>query len=246
RRSWSARRSTATAPGISRSRSPSATTRPSGRARTPAAAVFPKAIRCSPASCPPPRKRSCGTSTVTTSFWRSARRSSSTTREGLAPSLPAGTKVFQLIDAPDVAAWLPTGTSVVTSLRLGLADLLARPAPPARPRQQARSKPARIAPGATISVAYLMQTLHQVRPARSIIVEEAPTSRRASQTHLPIDRSDGFYTCGSGGLGYGIAAAVGVALAKPDDKVIALIGDGSSMYAIQALWTAGQLRLPVT
>ena len=91
-----------------------------------------------------------------------------------------------------------------------------------------------------------MQTLHQARPTRSIIVEEAPSSRRASQTHMPIDRSDGFYTCGSGGLGYGIAAAVGIALAKPDDKVIGLIGDGSSMYAIQALWTAGQLRLPVT
>src|SRR4029077_4622381 len=91
-----------------------------------------------------------------------------------------------------------------------------------------------------------MPSHHQARPARSIIVEEAPTSRRASQTHLPIDRSDGFYTCGSGGPGHGIAGGGGVALAKPDDKVIALIGDGSSMYAIQALWTAGQLRLPVT
>jgi benzoylformate decarboxylase len=167
-------------------------------------------------------------------------------QEGFGPFLPAGTTVFQLIDDPDVAAWLPTGTSVVTSLRLGLADLLGRPAPPPRPRPAPRPKAERIAPGATISVPYLMQSLAEARPARSIIVEEAPTSRRASQTHLPIDRSGGFYTCGSGGLGYGIAASVGVALAKPDEKVIALIGDGSSMYAIQALWTAGQLRLPVT
>jgi benzoylformate decarboxylase len=167
-------------------------------------------------------------------------------QEGFGPFLPAGTQVFQLIDDPDVAAWLPAGTSVVTSLRLGLADLLARPAPPARPRPEARRKPPPVAPGKAITVPYLMQTLHQARPTRSIIVEEAPSSRRASQTHMPIDRSDGFYTCGSGGLGYGIAAAVGIALAKPEDKVIGLIGDGSSMYAIQALWTAGQLRLPVT
>jgi benzoylformate decarboxylase len=167
-------------------------------------------------------------------------------QEGFGPVVPADTKVFQLIDDPDVAAWLPTGTSVVTSLRLGIADLLARPAPPARPRPQPRAKPPRITPGTTISVAYLMQTIAETRPAHSIIVEEAPTSRRASQTYLPIDRSDGFYTCGSGGLGYGIAASVGVALGKPDAKVIAVIGDGSSMYAIQALWTAGQLRLPVT
>jgi len=168
-------------------------------------------------------------------------------REGFGPFLPADTHVFQLIDDPDVAAWLPTGTSVVTSLHLGLTDLLARPAPPTRrPPPEARGKPPRIKRRAAISVAYLMQTVHQTCPARSIIVEEAPSSRRAMQAHVPIDRSGGFYTCNSGGLGYGIAAAVGVALAKPDDKVIALIGDGSSMYAIQALWTAGQLGLPVT
>src|SRR5262249_42695253 len=120
-------------------------------------------------------------------------------QEGFGPYLPAGAEVFQLIDDPDVAAWLPTGTSVVTSLRLGLADLPARPAPRARPRPQARPKPPPIASSAAISVPYLMQTLAEVRPARSIIVEEAPTSRRALQTYLPIDRSDGFYTCNSGG-----------------------------------------------
>jgi thiamine pyrophosphate-dependent acetolactate synthase large subunit-like protein len=66
------------------------------------------------------------------------------------------------------------------------------------------------------------------------------------QACLPIDRSDGFYTCSSGGLGFGIPAAVGVALGNPGQKVIALIGDGSSMYAIQGLWTAGQFQLPIT
>jgi benzoylformate decarboxylase len=66
------------------------------------------------------------------------------------------------------------------------------------------------------------------------------------QAYLPIDRSDGFYTCSSGGLGFGIPAAVGVALGKRGHKVIGLIGDGSSMYAIQGLWTAAQLQLPIT
>ena len=50
----------------------------------------------------------------------------------------------------------------------------------------------------------------------------------------------------SGGLGYGMPAAVGVALARPGTRVIGLIGDGSSMYSIQALWSAAQLRLPIT
>jgi benzoylformate decarboxylase len=91
-----------------------------------------------------------------------------------------------------------------------------------------------------------MQTLAEVRPPQSVTVEEAPSSRLAMQAYLPIDRSGGFYTCSSGGLGFGVPAAVGVALGSPGHKVIGLIGDGSSMYAIQGLWTAGQLQLPIT
>jgi benzoylformate decarboxylase len=64
--------------------------------------------------------------------------------------------------------------------------------------------------------------------------------------HLPILDRDGFYTCASGGLGHGLPAAIGIALARPREKVIALLGDGSAMYAIQGLWTAAQLGLGVT
>src|ERR1700730_1118123 len=73
------------------------------------------------------------------------------------------------------------------------------------------------------------------------------------QRRLPITRSicgacdrDGFYTCASGGLGHGLPAAIGVALARPHEKIIALLGDGSSMYAIQGLWSAAQLALGIT
>ena len=166
--------------------------------------------------------------------------------EGFGPYLPAGTRLFQIIDDPDVASWLPTGTSVVTSLHLGIADLLDRAPPPRRARPSGRGKPARAEPSAPVTVAYLMQTLADIRPSDSIIVEEAPSSRGAMQTYLPIDRSEGFYTCSSGGLGHGLAAAIGVALGKPGQKVIGIIGDGSSMYAIQGLWSAGQLGTAVT
>ena len=50
----------------------------------------------------------------------------------------------------------------------------------------------------------------------------------------------------SGGIGWGIAAAVGVQLAQPTRKVVALLGDGSAMYSIQALWTAAHQKLPIT
>ena len=64
--------------------------------------------------------------------------------------------------------------------------------------------------------------------------------------HLPILDAGGFFTCASGGLGHGLPASVGVALGRPDAKVIAILGDGSSMYAIQGLWSAAQLGLPIS
>ena len=104
----------------------------------------------------------------------------------------------------------------------------------------------RVAASAPLSVAYVLQTLAELRDPDSIIVEEAPSSRAPMHDHLPILESETFYTMCSGGLGYGLPAAVGVALAKPAKKVIGLVGDGSAMYSIQALWTAAQFALPIT
>jgi benzoylformate decarboxylase len=92
----------------------------------------------------------------------------------------------------------------------------------------------------------LLQQIDLTRPPGSVIVEEAPSSRGPMQAYLPIIMRDTFYTCASGGLGHGLPAAIGVALGRPKEKVIAILGDGSSMYAIQGLWTAAQLSLPIT
>ena len=90
-----------------------------------------------------------------------------------------------------------------------------------------------------------MQQIAALRPAGTIIVEEAPSSRGAMQDYLPMDERDTFHTCASGGLGHGLPAAVGVALGRPGRKVIGLLGDGSAMYSIQGLWTAAEFALPV-
>jgi acetolactate synthase-1/2/3 large subunit len=49
-----------------------------------------------------------------------------------------------------------------------------------------------------------------------------------------------------GSIGYGMPVAVGAAIACPDRKVIALVGDGSAMYTLQALWTMAREGLDVT
>jgi benzoylformate decarboxylase len=66
------------------------------------------------------------------------------------------------------------------------------------------------------------------------------------QKFLPMRGQDSFYTMASGGLGYALPASVGMALGRGDRRTICLIGDGSMMYSIQALWTAAQRKLPLT
>jgi benzoylformate decarboxylase len=153
--------------------------------------------------------------------------------------------LLQLIDDPSVAAWAPVGTAVVTNLKAGIVDLLAGPEPPTRAAPPRRMPSSRLS-GPGLTDAYLMQQVALLRPNGAIIVEEAPSSRGAMHDYLPIVDRDGFYTCASGGLGHGLPAAIGIALARPPDKVIALLGDGSAMYAIQGLWTAAQLGLGLT
>jgi benzoylformate decarboxylase len=97
-----------------------------------------------------------------------------------------------------------------------------------------------------LSAAFVMQTVARLMPPDAIVVEEAPTHRNAMHDHLRIRNSGGFYVGASGGLGYGLPAAVGVALGSPGRRVICLLGDGSSLYSIQALWTAAQHRLPIS
>ena len=169
--------------------------------------------------------------------------------EGAGPFIPTSSELFQLIDDPAIAAWAPVGTAAVGNIRLGVEELLERPKVAERPapaRKPASSVPTAPADGERMSVAYAMHTLANVRDPHSIIVEEAPSSRPTIQTYLPIFHSETFFTMCSGGLGHSMPAAVGVALAKPEKKVIAVIGDGSAMYAIQALWSAAHLHLPIT
>jgi benzoylformate decarboxylase len=171
--------------------------------------------------------------------------------EGRGPHVPAGARLWQIVDDPQLAAWTPEGDSVVASIDLAV-DALLQGASPRDPRESPAPRPVvvRPEPDVPMSDAFALQTLAAVRGPHDVVVEEAPGSRGTMQRCLPMDGAESFYTMASGGLGHGMPAAVGVALARErlgkPGRVIALIGDGSSLYAIQALYSAAQLRVPLT
>jgi benzoylformate decarboxylase len=158
----------------------------------------------------------------------------------------SGTPIFQLTSDPEAAAAAPAGTSILGAMRFALPALTAllAEAPRAAPAPRAAAPlPAAAAP---LPAERLFAAIRATMPKDAIIVEEAPSHRPALQRHLPITRWGGFYTMASGGLGYALPAAVGVAMGEPGTRVIAIIGDGSMMYSIQAIWTAVRLQLPLT
>jgi benzoylformate decarboxylase len=99
--------------------------------------------------------------------------------------------------------------------------------------------------GDPITIEYLLQSLAETAPPDAIVAEEAPSTHTVLHDYLPM-RPGGYFAAASGSLGYGLPAAVGVALAAPGKRVIAIVGDGSSYYGIQGLWTAVEHNLPIT
>lgn len=144
-------------------------------------------------------------------------------------------------DDPDVLARTPHGRGVLASpgpvLRGLLAALGGSPAVVSAGRTPAPAPD----PADGLTPALVYATLAEVLPGDAVVVEEGPSHRGALHDHLPIRATDaGFLTTASGALGYGIAATVGAALGRPDRPVVGVLGDGSAMYGIQALWSAAR------
>jgi benzoylformate decarboxylase len=166
--------------------------------------------------------------------------------EGHASIFDGATTIFQITDDADGASVSPVGTSIIATIRPALSMLLELLPETRRAAPNGRAMPEAPKPADPIPVDYLLHTLSSAMPADAALVEEAPSHRPAMQKFMPMRGGDSFYTMASGGLGHSLPAAVGIALGNRARRTVCLIGDGSAMYSIQALWTAAQRRLPVT
>lgn len=166
--------------------------------------------------------------------------------EGHAAIFDGGATIFQITDDPDAAAVTPVGTSIIATMKPALRLLLDLLPESKRSAPKGRTLPPAPQAADPLPVEFLLHSLAQVMPEGASLVEEVPSHRPAMQKFMPMRGQDSFYTMASGGLGYSLPAAVGMALGKPKSRTVCLIGDGSAMYSIQALWTAVQRKLPLT
>lgn len=166
--------------------------------------------------------------------------------EGHAAIFDGGATIFQITDDPDSAAVTPSGTSIIATMKPALSLLLDLLPESKRAAPRGRTLPPAPQAADPLPVEFLLHALSQAMPDGASLVEEVPSHRPAMQKFMPMPGQDSFYTMSSGGLGYSLPAAVGMALGKPKQRTVCLIGDGSAMYSIQALWTAAQRKLPLT
>ncbi|QQK80279.1 thiamine pyrophosphate-binding protein [Salicibibacter cibi] len=96
-----------------------------------------------------------------------------------------------------------------------------------------------------LTPAQVIHELNQHLPENALIVDESVTSGQYVHDYLQLEKPKSFIGLKGGGLGYGMPASLGAQLGRPDQRVVNIIGDGSSLYYIQAIWNAAKHRLPV-
>ncbi len=96
-----------------------------------------------------------------------------------------------------------------------------------------------------ISMPRVMAEIRDALPPRAIVVDESITASIDLARTLDFNGPGDYYGARGGGIGQGVAGVLGVSVAQPRRPVLCISGDGSAMYAIQALWTAAHVGLPI-
>ncbi|GAA4531985.1 benzoylformate decarboxylase [Amycolatopsis samaneae] len=161
--------------------------------------------------------------------------------------LPEGTRLVQVTDDAGAAARAPMGEALVADPGVVLEALLARTG------SRAVEAGARFVPNPEplrgedkLHPEQVFATLRETQPADTSYVVESTSTNSAWWRQMDLRHGSSYFFPASGGLGFGLPAAVGVAMGRPDRPVVGVVGDGSANYGITALWTAAHYRVPVT
>ena len=115
--------------------------------------------------------------------------------------------------------------------RTGSVPAISRPGPPD--------------PSEPLSATHVVAALAERLTQDTILVEESPSTRPEMLARIAIRSPMGFVAVANGALGFGLASAIGLRMADPERPVLALLGDGSATFSIQALWSAAHYGVGV-
>ena len=97
-----------------------------------------------------------------------------------------------------------------------------------------------------INAARLARAMDKLLEKDTLIVNESPTSKDILMANFQFSSGRAYFSNSSGGfLGWGLGAAIGAKLASPHRRVVACLGDGSTMFGLQGLWTLAKYRVPL-
>jgi benzoylformate decarboxylase len=162
------------------------------------------------------------------------------------PLLPEGARLVAITSDPDEAARAPMGDALLADVKLTLEALLEAIPESDRPVPEPNEGPQEIPATDPLNPSTVHSALAEVLPEDGIVVLESPSSTLALRNQLRLSRPGSYYFAAGGGLGFGLAASVGVQLAQPDRPVVCVLGEGSAQYAITAFWSAVAYKVPVT
>lgn len=163
------------------------------------------------------------------------------------PWLPEGTELIALSGDPGSAARAAFGDAIVCDVAEVVRQVLEKLPPPARVWPVPRELPCVPGPEqAPFTADWLFAQMALRLPPSVRLVNESTSNTAQFWAHLDLERPRSFFFPAAGGLGFGLPAAVGVALADPGRPVVAVLGDGALQYGVAGLWTAAQWNLPVT
>ena len=162
------------------------------------------------------------------------------------PLLPEGASLVAITSDPDEAARAPMGDVILSDVALALRALLAEVGEANRAEPDPLPEPSAGEESDPLTPTMVHNTLAQVFPDDGIVVLESPSSTLALRNQLRISKPGSYYFGAGGGLGFGLAAALGVQLAQPDRPVVCVLGEGSAQYAITGFWTAAAYDVPVS
>jgi benzoylformate decarboxylase len=188
------------------------------------------------------------------------------TPPGAVEPVPAGLKIVHLDSDPwELGKNYPEEVAILGDAKATLPELAERIAARRTPAEAARAEErlARLRAGglaareelhararaeaakSPIRALALVQAIGETLPKDAIVVDETLSSAPGLRQLIASDDARSYFAMRGGGIGWGLPAAIGVKLAQPQRPVVALIGDGSAMYNIQALWTAAHERIAV-